>query len=767
MVKGLWLAFLAVWAGALLWFGAVRPGAIATTAAALALLYGASLVLLPEPPRISRLGLLFLGGFAAILLLQALPLPFLYPHATQLRESHGVGKGWPGTADAFLSVRFTAQALCYVLAALLVARLRQAGLSTSTALRGLLLVAGLEAAWGVVRALGRIDWIPFYDGPRPGVDSGTLVNRNNFAGLCAMALPLAVGLAASRFSWPPRTSEEAGRPTPGRRLEAGLGWALLAALFATALVLSQSRGGALAALAGVALLPFLHRGRASAAGVVALLAAGVVAVVAANPAGLLARFETIDPFEVSADTRWRIWVLTVAATSRQPLLGFGVGTHPHAFHPFQPADFPGQVQHAHNEYVNLYFEAGALGLLLALWALGAWLLRAYRGLRPLHGPDRLPAAGAVAGVVALLLHSLVDFDLRITGVGLFWAALVGVGSSFSRDGLPAKATTWASAAAGLATALALLLVPLQSPGLTPYDHALAWKAARASGDPLKFELAASLFPAHPDLQRESGLAFWEAVDDARAQVCFRRLFAQKPADVEAILDRIHDPVLPVSAYEALLPGSSEAATHLAAWFAKRGDWKTAMDVWERLVKSDSPAPHDYVASVFQATGQWGLEARVRERRLEAHSDAWALGACAEAWHRLGVYDKALERTQGAERIDPQSGRWSALKAEILLSKGDPLTAYDAYTEAIRRNPADLDPRLRRAELSLQQRTYQSAADDFREVRRSRPDDRRATLGLARALLGLTQKDSARALLDEWLVKHPQDVEADALRNTPR
>ncbi len=758
----LWTAFLVVLAAALFVFGAIRPWAVAATAVALGLLYGLSLVLLPEPPKLSRVGALFLAGCAAILVLQAAPLPFLYPHTTRLRATHGVGVFWPGTADAFLSLRFTAQMGSYVLAALLVGRLRQAGLSMSTALRGLLLVAGLEAAWGVIRDLAGITWVPFWEGQDTGGASGTLVNRNSFAGFCAMGLCLAAALAASRFTWPPRRAEE-GRPALGRRLESGLGWALLASLFATALVLSKSRGGALAAMAGLALLPFLYRGRASMAGVVALLATGVVVVVAAHPGGILARFEEIDPFEISANMRWRIWTLVAAAGSHQPVLGFGVGTLPNAFHPFQPADFSGQLNFAHNEYVNVFFEVGLVGLTVVLGALGAWLLRSWKGLRTLHSSDRLPAAGVVAGVIALLVHSIVDFDLRITGVGLLWAALIGMGASLSRDGKAVKSPPWLAVGTVLAAALLLAFLPLKSLGWAPYDHTVAWQVARASGDPVKFETAAALFPAHPDIQRESGLAFWGAGDAARAAACLKRLFAQSPGDVETILDQIYDPARPIADYEALLPGTSAAAAHLTAYLALQGDWKTAMDVWERLVRSDEPAPHDYLAAALRQMGQWGLEARVRERRLEARTDAWALGACAEAWLRLDVLDRALERAAGAERIAPADGRWSAMKAEILVAKGDLLAAYEAYTEALTRGPAELEYRLRRGELAARQRTWESAAEDFREVLRSRPDERRAVLGLARALIGLTQKESAKILLDEWLSRHPQDAEAEQLR----
>jgi tetratricopeptide (TPR) repeat protein len=795
--RALWLAYLGLWAGALLAYGAVAPWAAAAFAAGLAALYGAALVLLPGPLALSRAALAFLAGAAALVLLQFLPLgALLFPDAHRWRTLHGIGGLWPGTADAFRAVHFAAQLAAAVLSALLVLRLRAAGLPGSFVVRTSLAVLGLQAAWGVLRVFLGLDWIPFYDGTRSGpeIASGTLVGRNTFAGLMGMGLALAAGLAWARFSWPPRM--ESGPPSWARRLEAGLGWGLLASLFATAVVLSRSRGGALSAAAGLALLPLFHRGRASGAGAALLAALGTGAFLLANPRGLLERFGAIDPFELGADERWRIVAATARAAALQPILGFGLGAHPWGFHPFQPPSMPGQIQHAHNEYVNVFFEAGLAGLALFLGGLAVFARRAWRDLRTRPSAERLPYAAAAAAVAVPLAHSFVDMDLRITAIASFFGALVGLLGSLSRRGEPrSRAAGFAAAGVALGAAGALAFGGLdtgalaeealrsdperaerlcrQALGLCPYEYRAARvlaAAAEARGDGESadrwFAAAADLWPAHPELQREAGFWFWGRGNAERAGRSFSRLFEQIPGAVSEVMEAIWDPARAPEEYERLLPAAPAARAAWAGFLARRGRWEEARAAFERGVPAEpehAPA-YDLFAQALGAAGQAGLEAVFRDRRLEIRSDPPAAAAAARAWARLGAYDRALERARAAARMDPLDPAGWALAAEILAARGDRLAAAEAYGEALRRAPSRGDLRARRGDLYAALGMWALAADDYREALALRPGDRGLTLALARALVAAGEAPAARRTLEGWLRAHPEDAEATRLRD---
>ncbi len=777
----LWTAFLLLWGGSLLWNGGVSAWAAPLTALGMTLLYAASLRLLKdEPLRIGRAPWIWIHVLLVLLLIPLLPaLPLLFPETARWRAQHGVG-AWPAAADAVYGLRTTALIQSYLLAGLFTMRLRQAGLPTGTLVGGLLALLGLEAVYGLGQQFGGLATVPFF-GPRAAPDSasGTLVGRNNFAGLMAVALVLASSRAYARFAWPLRRSDDAGKAGWSRRLEGGLGWALLAALFAVAIVASKSRGGTLAALGGLLLLPLFHRGRAAAAGLAGLGGLLAVGIFVADPTGLAARFSTLDPFEPSGDLRWQIAKATSAAALKQPLLGFGWGAHPTAFHPFQPVTMPGQIQHAHNEYVNVLFEAGFPGLLLLLAGLGLWFVRVWRAQRPLPGPDRMPVAAAMAGIAVLAIHAFVDFDLRIPSIGWLAGVLFGLGAAAVRGGEARPA--WPPALAGVAFALgavALLQLPREPRTeaearavlrASPYDHRAAWALARATGEPQRFGAAADLFPAHADLQREAGLIFWDnGMKDAAAR-CLHRLFEQEPSALGAVLEELFDTDVPGAQMEALIPPLPRPRALFAGELVRRGRWKEGHDYFLKHVPESAEHARDFdaFADRLREAGQWGLEAALRERRLRAASDAPAHAAAAAAWLKLQVYDRALERITFALRIDPATAAWDGLKGGILAAKGARLEAIEAYTAAKTKDPSNVEWVLQRGLLALDERLHEAAAGDLREVLRSRPDDRRTRFGLARAEAGLGRKDTALILLEEWLQRHPEDAEARALRDSLR
>lgn len=127
--------------------------------------------------------------------------------------------------------------------------------------------------------------------------------------------------------------------------------------------------------------------------------------------------------------RQQIARATVAIGSAAAPLGTGVGS----FVPvFAQAQDPRQarselVNHAHNEYVQWWLEGGvpallALGFALGLFAWCGWQVLTWTGSRRL----RAVAAPAWAGLLVLLLHSLVDFPLRTTALMATAGLLAGL-----------------------------------------------------------------------------------------------------------------------------------------------------------------------------------------------------------------------------------------------------------------------------------------------------------------------------------------------------
>jgi len=771
----LWYSFLAIWAGTQVYYGAVAPWAVAATTLALAILFVLSLILLPGGLALSRGTLAFMAAVTGVFLLQFLPLGFLFPATAALRGLHRTDGPSLGTADAFLTLRCAAQAASYALAALLVLKLRKEGVSSSTVLAGLCAVLLAQAGYALVQQFAGLADIPFY-GPRPAPDaaSGTFVGRNTFAGVMAMGTVASAALAYSRFL---------GR----RRLESGVGWALATAFFLVALVLSKYRGGAVGAAVGLILLPLLHRGRGSLAGAAAVLAAGAIGIALADPTVLVGRFNELDAQEIREDTRWRIWTSTASAAARQPVLGFGIGTHPHAYHPYQPVDLPGEVHHAHNEYVNFFFEGGVVWLLVLVGGLGLWIARTSSASRRLQGPDRIFPAAALAAVCAEAAHSIVDFDLRTTSAGLLFAVFIGLGGSVQRANRePSVRIPWLIGALGAVAGLLLLFLPIDpepviddaqasEPGraaslcrralaLSPYNHRAAWILARATDEPDRYQTAADLWPAHAELQKDVGLRFWEFGDKARAARSLRRLFEQRPGEVEPVLKGLWRRDLPVADYEALLPDVPAAWGAYAGFVVAKGKWREGLDAFRRGVpETPANAPvFDAFAVRLEAAGQWGMSASILDRRLKVKSDPAAQGRAARAWAKLEAWDRALEAARMARRTDPLNVEWVVLEADVLRAGKELEKSLEAYMEAVRLAPLEVSVLEKRAALYGEMKLWSSAADDWKAALKSRPGDREASLGLAQALLQSNDRIEARRVLEDVLRRYPGDGAAQGL-----
>jgi O-antigen ligase len=88
---------------------------------------------------------------------------------------------------------------------------------------------------------------------------------------------------------------------------------------------------------------------------------------------------------------------------------------------------PAVINYAHNDYLQLLTECGFVGLGLMAWALVATLRHLFSRFAS-HADWEVAAMGnsLIAGIVAFLLHSLVDFNMHIPANALIFCLLVSV-----------------------------------------------------------------------------------------------------------------------------------------------------------------------------------------------------------------------------------------------------------------------------------------------------------------------------------------------------
>ncbi|HLZ28224.1 MAG TPA: O-antigen ligase family protein [Chloroflexota bacterium] len=305
-------------------------------------------------------------------------------------------------------------------------------LARATALSGLAIaLAGLAEASGMPAAHA---WLAaLHDGSVPIGDvpriASTLSHPNEAAMLLELSLPLLVA-----WAW-----------TASRQWRVPLALAALSTL--VAMVLTFSRAGVVAGMAGLAVMaglcvirgerrPLLSLGAAALAVPAALICAAMTdpgldrrltaelsqdSAISALPAALTAQAPIVNSPSALAPqpSRMEFWTAALDMLRDYPWLGVGPDNFRWRFAGYSgvPADNLGI--HAHDQYLEALADTGVLGLFTLSWLL-VWLVRT-----ALDGVRRVTAAGdwawraaILASLSAWLLHALLDDFER------FWPASV-------------------------------------------------------------------------------------------------------------------------------------------------------------------------------------------------------------------------------------------------------------------------------------------------------------------------------------------------------
>ena len=261
----------------------------------------------------------------------------------------------------------------------------------------------VASVFGILQHLtfnGKLYW--FRELRYGGIPFGPFVNRNHFAGLMELLLPLAlVPLVLGKV-----------------RRERLAVVALFAVMPVAALFLSASRGGIVSFCVQVAFLIYLllrRRGLGkNVLGVAAVLLAALLIVTWLGVGQILQRFSSLQSLEVTEGKRaamrrgaWRIFL-------DHPLAGTGLGTLQIVYPPYETLYDGKIVNHAHNDYLEALAETGLLGGLCCAWFLVVLLLKSFSRFR--QNDFSLAGALQLSGIVAcagFLVHALVDFNFHI------------------------------------------------------------------------------------------------------------------------------------------------------------------------------------------------------------------------------------------------------------------------------------------------------------------------------------------------------------------
>ncbi|MGD8894931.1 MAG: O-antigen ligase family protein [Acidobacteriota bacterium] len=487
-------------------FGAVQPWAILTVTAVGLLVVALALGWSALGPGTERpaLPLWPLLAFAALGLAQLVPLPPAL-HALLAPGSYEVWHPAPTAAAAVLGETAhpvsldpdsTLRSVSLVLALALLAFLAAPALTRARpAVAAVAAVAagGFALSAYAIFARSRFGVLLYGRFEVPTINPfGPFVSKNHFAGYVAMAALLAAGLAIGLADGARRRDRDwTASPRAGTVV-----LAMVAALaMALAVLASLSRGGAIALAAGVAsllaLLVVRARGGRRRTGLLPSLAlAGVLGLAMAVmvPPATHERLRDLGGASFRLDT----WRDAFRMSLSSPIVGQGLGAFHDAYPRFKEGHGRIRVEHAENDYLETLAESGLLGLGAVL--LGSALLLVGGGRGTLSGSDRVVRGigiGALAGLIALAVHSAVDFNLRIPSNATLAAVLAATAAGatgVSRRPLSRSASV--ALAVGALGLLAAVATRPADPSLSAREEArLVGVAATPEARALRLERA--------------------------------------------------------------------------------------------------------------------------------------------------------------------------------------------------------------------------------------------------------------------------------------
>jgi len=255
--------------------------------------------------------------------------------------------------------------------------------------------------------------------------TGTFINRNYFAGYLLMVIPLSIGYLFSReatrrdrfMGWRNRLAS-----LDGKTLLLGFG----AIVMIVGLIFSASRMGISSLLLSFTLLSILFRDprrerKFSRTSVLIFSLALLWAIWIGLDAVISRFFTSTDDFGF----RWAMWVSTFQILKDFPLFGSGLGTFTYIFPMYRSLHIQGLATHAENDLLQLGAEAGLIGMGLLLIVFFYLFWRIVSGLRSLsHSePERYIAIGGLVGILALMLHSLVERNIQIPSNAFLYTIL--------------------------------------------------------------------------------------------------------------------------------------------------------------------------------------------------------------------------------------------------------------------------------------------------------------------------------------------------------
>jgi O-antigen ligase len=337
-------------------------------------------------------------------------------------------------ATALLLLKFMAYLSAFVLATYVF----NSASRKSLLVRVLIFLGLFEAGYGLVQYLANWQKIFWMDKVYYTTEAtGTYINHNHFAGFIELTFPFVLATVFYYFQIWQDSRRRRTRVDPNTTSASSIQAVLYSFLLAVALVaviFSKSRAGIVAAVVALIFLAVLTQFKTRrkawtlGLGVFMLIAIGYGLWIGLNP--VIGRFEMLKGGEqyLESEGRLSIWKSTEAMIDDFPITGMGLGTFTSGVRHYQTYLVNYTVTHSHGDYLELTAGTGLIGaalLFVPIFVLLIMMIHSFltdaRRFRP------AVTLGCIGATLALLIHSVADFNLQIPANALIFAVVLGIG----------------------------------------------------------------------------------------------------------------------------------------------------------------------------------------------------------------------------------------------------------------------------------------------------------------------------------------------------
>ena len=471
--------------------------------------------------------------------------------------------------------------------------------------------------------------------------TGTFISPNNLSGFLEMILPLGLAYTiTSRMKALPKILT---------------GYASLVII--AGIIVTVSRGSwlatAIALLIFFVILLFHHTHRAPA---MVLLGIIIIGSLFFGPRNVffMSRIKELTPDKagVTGGGRYLIWDAALKLWHENVWWGIGPAHFNYRFGKYRPELIQASPDRVHNDYLNTLTDWGIVGTVLVaiawvlLFAGAFWTWRFVRGSPNTLGDHRSNklalVLGASIGLVAILIHSALDFNMHIPANAIVAITLMALLSSYVRFATERYWFTARPAAKTLLTAaLAAGSVYLAWQGVRSAHESIwlmrAQKAGEASAEQIAaLQKAFSVEPKNAVTAHAIGEAFrvqsWQNNDDYKEKALegikwFKRAVALNPYDDSSVLrtgmclDQIGEYDQAFTYFDRanrMDPNSYFNNAYMGWHYAQTGDYAAAR-VWLQRSRMLELENNPIAASYLKIAEDHLLQAATNASPLQVHS----------------------------------------------------------------------------------------------------------------------------------------------------